>query len=229
MPRATRRGRRVERARLTVVPAAPGPRGPDAVRDPGRLVLLGGVVGLLCSTPRCSRRRSRPPRWRTRPSNLAAREQTLQMSSRRCATPRTGRPGPGGWAWSCRRARARSGSPPGPPTAAARPRPRPTPRRCWPRAAEEAAGARPRPIIVTVPPVAGSGTGGHHGHHGGRGASRASTTRPAADPIRTPDPARWSHSSHQSHPHHTTTTETRETQCPATASAARPPGPPRPS
>ncbi len=76
----------VERARLTVVPR----RRPRAPRVPFMilvsLVLSAAWWGCCCSTPRCSRRPSRPPRWRRRPPSCTPGSSRCGWSWTGCAT-----------------------------------------------------------------------------------------------------------------------------------------------
>ena len=186
VPRARRGRRRAGPAHRR--PAPPGPRGPDAVRDPGqpgaarrrrRAALLqhldaAGVV-------RGDRARGagrQPHRPRADPARGAP------GAARPAARGDPGRSRPG---WSCRRA-VHSGWLPAPPRGTAR-RPPPTTRRtCWPRPPPKPRVLDPDPVVVVLHPRPQPGQPG--GKHHGQEPAGPTATRRAADRIRRRDGAR---------------------------------------
>lgn len=160
------------RARLTVVPR----RRVRAARMPFvtlvSLVLLGGVVGLLCFNTQMQQASFAATSLEAQSGNLAAREQTLHDELQALRNPQNlaaqaqaaGMVVPQS---SCTVQLAAKTTDSGcaPATAANTPP-------LLARPPKKPPVLDPDPIIVTVPPVAGSGTGGHHGHRGGRGGQQ---------------------------------------------------------
>jgi hypothetical protein len=136
------------------------------------LVLLGGVVGLLCFNTQMQQASFAATSLEAQSGNLAAREQTLHDELQALRNPQNlaaqaqaaGMVVPQS---SCTVQLAAKTTDSGcaPATAANTPP-------LLARPPKKPPVLDPDPIIVTVPPVAGSGTGGHHGHHGGRGGQQ---------------------------------------------------------
>jgi hypothetical protein len=162
----------VARARLTVVPR----RRVRAARMPFvtlvSLVLLGGVVGLLCFNTQMQQASFAATSLETQSNNLAAREQTLHDELQALRNPQNlaakaqaaGMVVPQS---SCtvRLADKTTESDCAPATSDNTPS-------LLPRSPKKPPVLDPAPIVVTVPPAAGSGTGGHRGQHGGRGGQQ---------------------------------------------------------
>ena len=155
----------VARARLTVVPR----RRVRAARMPFvtlvSLVLLGGVVGLLCFNTQMQQASFAATSLETEANNLSAREQTLHDELQTLNDPqqlavRAKNLGMvvGEGACTVRLANQTTDSSCAPATGADTPR-------LEAEAPKKPTILDPKPIVVTVPPVAGSGGGGpHHGH-----------------------------------------------------------------
>ncbi len=160
----------VARARLTVVPR----RRVRAARMPFvtlvSLVLLGGVVGLLCFNTQMQQASFAATSLESQSDNLAAREQTLHDELQALRDPqRLGAAAANAGmvvptsACTIRLAAGTTESDCTPALPGDRPRLEAQPPK-KPKVLD------PDPIIVTVAPPAGTGSGaGHHGHHGGRG------------------------------------------------------------
>ena len=158
------------RARLTVVPR----RRVRAARMPFvtlvSLVLLGGVVGLLCFNTQMQQASFAATSLEAQSDNLAAREQTLHDELQALRNPQNlaaqaqaaGMVVPQS---SCtvQLAAKTTASDCAPATADNTPP-------LLPRAPKKPPVLDPAPIVVTVPPAAGTETGRHHGQRGGRGA-----------------------------------------------------------
>jgi cell division protein FtsB len=158
----------VTRARLTVVPR----RRVRAARMPFvtlvSLVLLGGVVGLLCFNTQMQQASFAATSLETQSNNLAAREQTLHDELQALRDPQNlgERAKEAGMVMpqsSCtvRLAAQTTESDCTPATDANTPRMLAQP-------PKKPHVLNPDPIIVTLPPVAGSGTGRHHHGHKGQ-------------------------------------------------------------
>ncbi len=159
----------LNRARLTVVPR----RRVRAARMPFvtlvSLVLLGGVVGLLCFNTQMQQASFAATSLETQSNNLAAREQTLHDELQSLRNPQNlaaqaqaaGMVVPQSSCTVRLAAKATEGD-----CAPATPDNTPP---LLPRPPRKPPVLDPAPVVVTLPPVAGSGTGGHHGHHGHHG------------------------------------------------------------
>ena len=161
----------VARARLTVVPR----RRVRAARMPFvtlvSLVLIGGVVGLLCFNTEMQQQSFAATSLETQSTNLAAREQTLhdQLQALRDPQELARRAQAAGMVVadsSCTlrlaAQTADAGCTPALPGHAPALNPRPP---------KKPSVLNPAPIVITVPPAAGSADthqgGGHGGRHGG--------------------------------------------------------------
>jgi cell division protein FtsB len=162
----------VARARLSVVPR----RRVRAARMPFvtlvSLVLLGGVVGLLCFNTQMQQASFAATSLETEANNLSARQQTLHDELQTLNDPqqlavRARNLGMvvGEGACTVRLANQTTDSSCAPASDADTPR-------LDPRAPKKPKVLDPTPIVVTVPPAAGSGAGGHQGHHGHRDTGR---------------------------------------------------------
>lgn len=163
----------VARARLTVVPR----RRVRAARMPFvtlvSLVLLGGVVGLLCFNTQMQQASFAATSLQTEANNLSAREQTLHDDLQTLNDPqqlavRATNLGMvvGESACTVRLANRTTDTNCAPASAADTPR-------LEAKAPKKPKILDPAPIVVTVPPVAGSGAGsGGGGHHGHRDTAR---------------------------------------------------------
>jgi cell division protein FtsB len=155
----------VARARLTVVPR----RRVKAARMPFvtlvSLVLLGGVVGLLCFNTQMQQASFAATSLETQSANLAAREQTLhrelqtlndpqQLAARAAQLGMVVGPG----ACTVRLAGHTADSSCAPATADATPP-------LEPRPPKKPPVLDPAPVVVTVPPPAGTDGGRHHRAH----------------------------------------------------------------
>jgi cell division protein FtsB len=157
----------VTRARLTVVPR----RRVRAARVPFvtlvSLMLVGGVVGLLCFNTQMQQASFAATSLETQSDNLAAREQTLHDELQRLNDPQNlaSRAQQAGMVVpqsSCTVRLATQAT-----TGDCTPATVDNTPQLLPRAHKKPAVLDPPPIIVTVPPPAGSG--GHGGHGGGAG------------------------------------------------------------
>ena len=225
----------VARARLTVVPR----RRVRAARMPFvtlvSLVLLGGVVGLLCFNTQMQQASFAATSLETQDNNLAAREQTLHDDLQNLRDPqrlaglaqRAGMVVPLS-ACTVRLAAGSTDQGCAPATSA-------DPLPLLPRSPKKPPVLDPAPIVVTVSPAPGSGSGHHHGGRrpGPRHGPRLTRTR-----RRTGQDGPTRHignTSHNREPRSPTERPERperpESPCPATATAAaaRPPGRPGPS
>jgi cell division protein FtsB len=158
----------IARARLTVVPR----RRVRAARMPFvtlvSLVLLGGVVGLLCFNTQMQQASFAATSLEAQSDNLAAREQTLHDELQDLRDPQN----------LAARAQA-AGMVVAQTSCTVRLAARTTDHDCvpatdantpslLPRAPKKPKVLDPDPVVVMLPPVAGSGgQGGQNGHHGG--------------------------------------------------------------
>ena len=158
----------LNRARLTVVPR----RRVRAARMPFvtlvGLVLLGGVVGLLCFNTQMQQASFASTSLETQSNNLAAREQTLHDELQALRNPQN----LAAMAQSAGMVVAQS-------SCTVRLDVKSTQGDCAPATGDNTPNLLPRPpkkppvldpdpVVVTLPPVPGSGNARHHRHHGGR-------------------------------------------------------------